>query len=63
MQNGNEWLTVAEIADHLRVSKMTVYRMIKEGELPAVTINSRTIRVRRQEFLDYLTHHQRGGKS
>lgn len=28
--------TVAEVADVLRVSRMTVYRMIHAGELPAV---------------------------
>ncbi|NYE95549.1 excisionase family DNA binding protein [Psychromicrobium silvestre] len=30
------FLTVAEVADVMRVSKMTVYRMIRSGELPAV---------------------------
>lgn len=30
------FLTVAEVADMMRVSKMTVYRMVHAGELPAV---------------------------
>ena len=30
------FLTVAEVAQLMRVSKMTVYRMIHAGELPAV---------------------------
>lgn len=30
------FLTVAEVAKLMRVSKMTVYRMIHAGELPAV---------------------------
>jgi excisionase family DNA binding protein len=30
------FLTVAEVADMMRVSTMTVYRMVKAGELPAV---------------------------
>ncbi len=30
------FLTVAEVADMMRVSKMTVYRMIHAGELPAI---------------------------
>lgn len=30
--------TVAEIAEILRVSKMTVYRMIHDGELPAIRV-------------------------
>lgn len=30
------FLTVAEVADIMRVSKMTVYRQVHAGELPAV---------------------------
>jgi excisionase family DNA binding protein len=30
------FLTVAEVADMMRVSSMTVYRLVKSGELPAV---------------------------
>lgn len=30
------FLTVAEVADLMRVSKMTVYRLVHAGELPAV---------------------------
>jgi excisionase family DNA binding protein len=30
------FLTVAEVADMMRVSRMTVYRMVHSGELPAI---------------------------
>jgi len=30
------FLTVAEVAQLMRVSKMTVYRLVHSGELPAV---------------------------
>lgn len=30
------FLTVAEVAELMRVSKMTVYRMVHAGQLPAV---------------------------
>lgn len=40
-----ELLTVAEVADLLRVSDMTVYRLIRTGELPAVRVG-RNYRVR-----------------
>ena len=30
------FLTVAEVAEMMRVSNMTVYRMVHAGELPAV---------------------------
>ncbi|HWU27887.1 MAG TPA: helix-turn-helix domain-containing protein [Microbacterium sp.] len=30
------FLTVAEVAELMRVSKMTVYRLVHSGELPAI---------------------------
>jgi excisionase family DNA binding protein len=30
------FLTVAEVADLMRVSNMTVYRLVHSGELPAI---------------------------
>jgi len=38
------FLTVQEVADMLRVSSMTVYRLIKAGDLPAVRVG-RSFRV------------------
>ena len=37
-QQRARFLTVAEVADTLRVSTMTVYRLIKSGELRAVRV-------------------------
>jgi len=34
-ENDARFVTVAEVADRLRVSTMTVYRLIQAGELPA----------------------------
>jgi excisionase family DNA binding protein len=39
-----KFLTVAEVAEMMRVSKMTVYRMVHSGELPAAQIG-RSFRV------------------
>ena len=33
-------LSIAEVADRLQVSRMTVYRMIHAGELPADRVGS-----------------------
>lgn len=30
--------TIAEVADLMRVSKMTVYRMVHSGDLPAIRV-------------------------
>lgn len=38
------FLTVAEVAELMRVSKMTVYRMVHSGEIPAVRMG-RSFRV------------------
>lgn len=37
-QQRARFLTVAEVADALRVSTMTVYRLIKSGDLRAVRV-------------------------
>lgn len=48
-----KFLTVAEVAGVMRVSKMTVYRMVHSGELPAVRVG-RSFRVPEQAVHDYL---------
>lgn len=47
------FLTVAEVAAVMRVSKMTVYRMVHSGDLPAVRVG-RSFRVPEQAVHDYL---------
>lgn len=47
------FLTVAEVAAVMRVSKMTVYRLVHNGELPAVRVG-RSFRVPEQAVHDYL---------
>lgn len=46
-------LTVAEVADVLRVSNMTVYRLIKGGELPAIRVG-KNYRIRQHDLDAYL---------
>jgi excisionase family DNA binding protein len=48
-----KFLTVAEAAAVMRVSKMTVYRLIRSGELEALRIG-RSFRVPEQAVLGYL---------
>ena len=47
------FLTVAEVAALIRVSKMTVYRLVQHGELPAVQVG-RSYRVPEKAVEDYL---------
>ncbi|HEY0639752.1 MAG TPA: helix-turn-helix domain-containing protein [Pseudonocardiaceae bacterium] len=47
------FLTVAEVAEIMRVSKMTVYRLVHSGELPAVRVG-RSFRVHEKTVNDYL---------
>jgi excisionase family DNA binding protein len=47
------FLTVNEVAELLRLSDMTVYRLIKKGELPAVRIG-RSYRLREDDVDAYL---------
>ena len=47
-------LTVNEVADHLRVSRMTVYRLIKEGQMKALRVG-RSYRLREDDVDEYLS--------
>ncbi len=48
-----KFLTVAEVAATMRVSKMTVYRLVHNGELPAVRVG-RSFRVTEDDVNEYL---------
>ena len=47
------FLTVAEVAAIMRVSKMTVYRLVHSGVLPSVRVG-RSFRVPERAVNDYL---------
>jgi excisionase family DNA binding protein len=47
-------LTVGEVAGLMRVSNMTVYRLIKSGQLRAIRVG-KNYRLRRREVENYLT--------
>ena len=50
---GDHLLTVAEVADHMRVSNMTVYRLIKGGTIPAIRVG-KNYRIRQRDLEAYL---------
>ena len=50
---GSGLLTVAEVAATMRVSNMTVYRLIKGGDLAAVRVG-KSYRIRESDVQGYL---------
>ena len=51
---GEPLLTVGEVATLMRVSNMTVYRLIKAGQLAAIRVG-KNYRIRRTDVDRYLT--------
>jgi excisionase family DNA binding protein len=51
---GEPLLTVGEVAGMMRVSNMTVYRLIKSGQLSAIRVG-KNYRIRRSDVERYLT--------
>jgi excisionase family DNA binding protein len=48
-----KFLTIAEVASVMRVSKMTVYRLVHGGDIPAVRVG-RSFRVSEEDVNEYL---------
>jgi excisionase family DNA binding protein len=54
---GDRLLTVGEVAATMRVSNMTVYRLIKSGQLPAIRVG-KNYRIRESDMDRYLEQRQ-----
>lgn len=48
-----DWFTVHEVAAHLRVSGMTVYRLVKTAVLPHTKVG-KSFRIHRDDLTAYL---------
>lgn len=57
---GERLLTVSEVAGTMRVSNMTVYRLIKSGQLSAIRVG-KNYRIRETEVDRYLRERVVGG--
>ena len=53
------WLTVPEVAEELRIPRTRCYELIQRGDLPAVRIGERSIRVNRRELERFLLESRR----
>lgn len=54
-----EWLTVPDAAELLGIPRTRCYELIQRGELPAVRIGERSIRVNRKELERFLLEQRR----
>jgi excisionase family DNA binding protein len=54
MNTTREWLKVPEVAEELSIPRSRAYELIQHGELPAVRIGERSIRVNRRELERFL---------
>jgi excisionase family DNA binding protein len=62
LPTGTELLTVAEVSNMLRVSKMTIYRMVHSGELTHVRVG-RSFRIPADAVRDILGSRLQGDQS
>ncbi|MDP9474949.1 MAG: helix-turn-helix domain-containing protein [Actinomycetota bacterium] len=53
------WLRVPDAAKYFSVPRSRMYSLIQAGELPAVRISQRSIRVNRKEVEEFLTENRR----
>ncbi len=54
-----DWLKVSEAAELLGLPRTRTYELIQRGELPAVRIGERSIRVNRRELERFLLESRR----
>lgn len=54
-----EWLRVPEVAEELNIPRSRAYELIADGDLPAVRIGQKSIRVNRQELERFLLETRR----
>lgn len=56
-----EVLTLEQVAELLQVHYMTVYKIVRNGDIPAVKVG-RSYRVLRKDVFDYLEKLKKGEK-
>jgi excisionase family DNA binding protein len=60
MNPRDELLTVDETADWLNISKPTLWRMIRRGEIPFVKIGQRNVRIKVTDIENYINKNYQG---
>lgn len=49
-----KFISISDIAQHLEVSRMTVYRLIHAGEIPSIRVG-RSLRVEMEQYRKWLS--------
>lgn len=58
-EKDHPWVKVPRVAEELGIPLTRCYELIQRGELPAVRIGERSIRVNRRELEEYLLNNCR----
>jgi len=58
--DGDRLLTPQEVSEILRVTRWTVYDLVRKGELAVIKITTRAQRIRESQVRDYLERHLHG---
>lgn len=53
-------MTAEEVAEYMQVSKNTVWRWIREGELTAISIASQRYRIREEDLEAFIKERETG---
>jgi excisionase family DNA binding protein len=53
-----EYLTIKEVAQELRMSEKTVYKLVTSGELPSHMVQKR-YRISRADLQDFMNKHRK----
>ena len=57
-----EFLTVAEVADRLKMNQQTIRNWIDRGELPAIRLGGRRVRIRQADLDEFVALSTAGRK-
>lgn len=57
----DELLTRDDVAKLLKVTPITVYRLTKQGKLPAIKIGKRFVRYKKPDVLELINRHTTNG--
>ena len=54
----HQLMTIKEVAEYLRISKATVFRLMRNGELPSIKFSAkRFTRIRRADLEAFIERH------